>query len=78
MYQIRPEKTITGTITCENCGIEIKWFYNVHPKEYGIYSFTRPIDTILASRIKNDNNNDTYYVRCISCDKVNYFQYVEK
>jgi len=79
MYNIKPEKTIIGTITCENCGAEIKWHYIIHPKEYGIYSGSYPTDTIPAFKLGKYNDGDNmYYVRCRNCDKKNYFQSIEE
>ena len=65
MYNTKPEKTITGIIKCENCGVEIKWHYIIRTKEYGIYSDSYP-------------NDNMYHVRCHNCDKKNYFQYIEE
>lgn len=78
MYNIRPEKTITGKIKCKNCGAEIKWHYIIHAKEFGIYLNSYPTDTASASKLnKDDDSDNTYFVRCKNCDKKNYFQYTE-
>ena len=78
MYNIRPEKTITGKIKCKNCGAEIKWHYIIRAKEFGIYLNGYPTDTASASKLNRDDDSDaTYYVRCRNCDKKNYFQYTE-
>lgn len=79
MYNIKPEKTITGTIKCENCSAEIKWHYIIRSKEDGIYSGSYPTDTTSASKLDKHNDSDyTYYVRCRNCDRKNYFQYIEE
>ena len=74
MYQIKPERTITGIIKCDNCGTEIKWHYIIRAKEFGIYLNSYPADTVSASKLNKDNDSDnTYFVRCRNCDKKNYF-----
>ena len=78
MYRIKPEKTITGKIKCENCRAEIKWHYIIREKEFGIYLNSYPTDTVSASKLnKDDDSDNTYFVRCKNCDKKNYFQYTE-
>lgn len=37
MYDIKPEKILSGNIKCTNCNLEIKWHYIIHPKEFGMY-----------------------------------------
>lgn len=78
MYNIKPEKTIIGRINCENCGMEIKWHYIIRSREYGVYLNSYPTDTIPACKLnKDDDSDNTYFVRCRNCDKKNYFQYTK-
>ena len=76
MYNLKPEQFILGTITCDNCHMVIKWRYNIPLKEYGIYTGSYPADIVFASKLnKNDDSDNTYFVRCRICDKKNYFQF---
>ena len=78
MYQIKPEKIISGIIKCDNCNSEIKWHYIIRSKEFGMYIGSYPTDTLSASKLnKEDDSDNTYFVRCRNCDKKNYFQYTE-
>lgn len=75
MHNIKPERTITGTIKCKNCDTEIKWHYVFRHKEFGMYSYSIPTNTRCATKV--DDKENIYYVRCINCDKKIYFQYIE-
>lgn len=76
MYNIKPEKILSGIIKCTKCNSEIKWHYIIHPKEFGMYIGSYPSDSISASKLDKSNDSDNKYrVRCLNCDKINYFEY---
>lgn len=78
MYNIKPEKMISGIIKCEECNSEIKWHYIIHPKEFGMYIGSYPSDSISALKLnKNDGTGNKLTVRCRNCDKINYFEYMD-
>ncbi len=77
MYNIKPEKILSGIIKCTNCNSEIKWHYIIRSKEFGMYIGSYPSDSISASKIDKNKGDNKYCVRCQSCDKINYFEYVE-
>lgn len=69
------EKVITGTVKCKYCNMNIKWHYIFHSKEFGIYLSSTPTDTRCAIKVEDTDN--TFYVRCLICDRINYFEYAE-
>lgn len=78
MYDIKPEKILSGIIKCTNCNLEIKWHYIIHPKEFGMYIGSYPSDSVSASKLDRNNDFDNKYcVRCSNCNKMNYFEYKE-
>ena len=78
MYDIKPEKMLSGIIKCTNCNLEIKWHYIIHPKEFGMYIGSYPSNSVTASKLdKNNDSNNKYCVKCRNCDKMNYFEYRE-
>lgn len=78
MYNIKSEKMLSGIIKCTNCNSEIKWHYIIHPKEFGMYIGSYPLDSVSASKLdKNNDSDNKYCVRCRDCDKINHFEYRE-
>ncbi len=76
IYEYKEEKFISGTITCNNCHMKIKWRYKFPLKEYGIYVGNYPTDIVFASKAEKYNDSDDMYcVRCRNCDRKNYFEY---
>lgn len=79
MYEFKPEQSISGIIKCDKCNTNIKWCYRITPKEYGIYISGYPTDTIFASKLdKNNDDDNTYCVRCRNCDRLIQFKYTEE
>lgn len=74
MYNIKPDKFISGTTICDNCHTQINWRYRIHPKECGLYIGTYTDNDIFAYKQNvHDDNDNTYCVRCRKCDKINIF-----
>lgn len=78
MHEFKPEQSISGEILCDKCNTKIKWCYRIPPKNYGIYISGYSTDTIFASKLDKNNDDNTYCVRCRNCDRLIQFKYTEE